>query len=228
MPLRWCLLVGAVAALVLIPFWLFEARMAEAVDGILHAGANRPVTAGAVVLLLAADVLLPVPSSLVATASGMLLGLVPGMTATWVGMQSGALVGYGIGRSAGVFAAARFAGKAELARVSQSYQRWGGWFLVASRAVPVLAESSVVIAGVARLPLARFFWLTGVSNAGIAAAYAGVGSRARDANSFLLAFAASLFIPGALTLASRLLSGRPQDGLSVAAGRGPAEDSKSK
>lgn len=206
--LRWSLFASVVLALILVPFMLFEERMVRFSEALLHDSAGGLSVAVAVVLLLAADLFVPVPSSFVATASGLLLGLVPGMAATWVGLQSGALAGYGVGRLARRRVAARIVGEAKLQHAARSYARWGGLFLIASRAVPVLAEGSVVIAGVARMPLLRFSWLVGMSNLAIAAIYAGVGAYVRDVNTFLLAFAASIAIPGSLMLLYRALSAR--------------------
>lgn len=206
--LRWSLFTSTVLALVLVPFLLFEDSVARLSEALLQGSAGRLSVGVAVVLLLASDLFVPVPSSLVATASGLLLGLVPGMAATWVGMQSGALAGYGVGRLAGRRVAARIVGQAELQRAARSHARWGGLVLIASRAVPVLAEGSVVIAGVASMPLVRFFVCVGLSNLAIAAVYAGVGAYVRDVNTFLMAFAASVLLPGSLMLAHRALAAR--------------------
>ncbi len=206
--LRWSLFTSIVLVLVLVPFWLFEESIARLAEALLQDSSGRASVGAAVVLLLASDLFVPVPSSLVATASGLLLGLVPGMAATWVGMQSGALAGYGVGRWAGRRVAARIVGEPELRRAAGAHARWGGLFLIASRAVPVLAEGSVVIAGVASMPLLRFFVCVGTSNLAIAAVYAGVGAYVRDVNTFLMAFAASILLPGSLMLAHRALAAR--------------------
>ncbi|MDE0102215.1 MAG: VTT domain-containing protein [Bryobacterales bacterium] len=201
--LRWGLATLLLAAAVLVPFWLLDEPLATATGELLMPGSSWAVTASLVVLLLAADVLLPVPSSLVLTASGLLLGMLPGLAAGWVGLQCGALVGYALGRFAGSRIAVRLVGADELDRASRAWRRWGDAALVAARAVPVLAESTVVLAGVAGMPPARFALLAGCSNAGIAAVYAGVGARARGLHGFLAAFAAALLVPGALMLAAR-------------------------
>ncbi len=206
--LRWSLFTSIVLVLVLVPFWLLEESIARLTVALLQDSSGRVSVGAAIVLLLASDLFVPVPSSLVATASGMLLGLVPGMAATWVGMQSGALAGYGVGRWAGRRVAARIVGESELRRAAGAHARWGGLFLIASRAVPVLAEGSVVIAGVASMPLLRFFACVGMSNLAIATVYAGVGAYVRDVNTFLMAFAASILLPGTLMLAHRALAAR--------------------
>ena len=213
---RWGLLAVALLALLLVPFALFESAVLEASERLLRAGTTRLVAISSVSLLLVADVILPVPSSIVATASGMLLGLAEGSFVTWVGLQAGALLGYFLGRSAGFHATIRFVGRTELERASRLHRRWGAVSIIASRAVPVLAESSVVLAGAVRMRLLQFAWLTGVSNAAIALVYGFVGARALETQAFLLALAASIVLPGILMGVHRLFERRGRDALSEA------------
>lgn len=206
--IRWILLVVLVLALVLVPFALLESRILNAVLEFLNSSPGRIVAAAAISLALASDVVLPVPSSLLATASGMLLGQYMGAIVTWTGMQAGALVGYYIGASVGTRAISRFLGSNQLERATESHRRWGSLSLIATRAVPVLAESSVVFAGALRMPLPRFLSLTGASNAAIAAVYAFVGAHALEARAFLFAFAASVVVPGCAMILHRILTSR--------------------
>lgn len=205
---RWSVLTLALLALIVGPFLLFETALLDVAERLLQAGRSHPATAAAVIVLLLGDVVLPVPSSLVATASGMLMGLPQGALFTWVGMQAGACLGYFLGHALGAPVAVRLVGGEELERASRLHRRWGALSLVAARAVPVLAESSVVLAGAARMPLWHFSWLTGASNAGIALVYAFVGARAFETHAFLLAFAGSIGIPGLLIVVQRLLERR--------------------
>lgn len=190
------LLIG-LAALVLVPFALYDESVRQQVDALLRPGARRPLVAAVVMALLAADVFAPVPSSLVSTASGLLLGWFPGAACAWAGMQAGAALGYGFGRSAGVAAVKRLVGDSELARASVWQRRWGAAALIATRAIPVLAESSLILAGTTRMPVRRFLALVSASNAVIAVVYAGLGAYAAETEAFLLAFASSILIPGA-------------------------------
>ena len=194
----WSLLVLSLLALILVPFFLFEKALLDLAERLLQTGRSQPATAVAVVVLMLADVVLPVPSSVVATASGMLMGLLPGAFVTWAGMQAGALLGYVLGSSAGVPVAVRLVGQEGLDHASRLQRRWGVWSLITARAVPVLAESSVVLAGITRMRLGRFAWLTGVSNAAISLVYAFVGARALETRAFLFAFVGSIGIPGVL------------------------------
>ena len=92
-----------------------------------------------------------------------------------------------------------------MARARVFVSRYGVVGLVSARAVPVLAEATVVFAGVARFPFNRFVIAIGIANLGIAATYAAIGAYAFDVNSFLLAFAGAIAVPAvAIGIASWL------------------------
>src|SRR5687767_2292443 len=57
-----------------------------------------PAVTAVVVGLLATDVFLPVPSSVVATLSGYQLGSAWGTLAAWAGMSLGAVIGFSLAR----------------------------------------------------------------------------------------------------------------------------------
>ena len=194
--LRWTLLATLALAAVLVPFWLYEGPLTAWTERMLESGLSRWALAGSIAALLAGDLLLPVPSSLVATAAGYLLGFVPGVAAVWAGMTAGALFGYWLGVRPARPLLRRLVGAAELARAERAHARWGDWAVVVCRSVPVLAEASVVFAGAAGMPLRRFVLLAGLSNLGVAAVYAGIGAYALAVDSFLLAFAAAVVLPG--------------------------------
>jgi len=94
--------------------------------------------------LLAADVLLPIPSSIVGTLLGARLGLLPGLLWCWSGLLLGNLVGYAAGR----LLLARFGDTLPTAPTAL--------VLFASRAVPVLAEAVTFTAGAGRMAILPF------------------------------------------------------------------------
>lgn len=206
--LRWTLLVGAVLAVVLLPFLLFGERMEAWTADLLRTGAERPaVVALGIVLLLAGDLFLPVPSSLVGTAAGYFLGFVGGTLTSLAGMTAGALLAYALGKGSGRTVARRFVGRGEVERLERLRERFGDWAIVVARPLPVLAEASAVLAGMGRMPLRRFLLLTTLSNLGISAAYAAIGRFSSAADSFLLAVAGAVLLPGLVMLLLKLLRG---------------------
>jgi len=94
----------AIAAIVIIPFLLWGQAVTDFSTQMLAAQPCCSRVARIVVLLLALDVLLPIPSSLVSVAAGSTLGVVAGTMAIWAGMSLGSLLGYCVGRFARVFA----------------------------------------------------------------------------------------------------------------------------
>lgn len=201
--LGWTALSLILLGLILVPFVWFG----EWFDSAAQSLAGQPAAGPAIALLLAGmlagDIVLPVPSSLISTMCGYLYGFAGGAALSWAGMNAGALLGYWLGAAGGRPLTRRLVGEPELARASRAHERWGAWSLIVSRAVPVLAEASVVFAGAARMRVKRFILLTFLSNLGISAAYAAAGAFAAGVESFLLAFAGAIALPGIAMLLAR-------------------------
>lgn len=207
--MRWVILWILLIGMVLVPFFLFEQQFDAFAEYVTRSDTSRWLVASAVFSLLALDVFLPVPSSIVSTASGVLLGFTTGTAVVWGGMMAGSLLGYAVG-SRGSGAARRLVGVDGIERAAQLVKRYGDLTIVLCRPVPVLAEASVVFAGVVRANYSRFLRLTATSNLGIAAGYTAVGaySRRLDSYSFLIAFLGALLLPGVFILVSRATFGR--------------------
>ena len=203
---RWSLLSAAVLAAIVVPFFLYEEPISRWTQEFVEREDSRWVVGGVLGGLLATDLLLPIPSSLISTAAGYLLGLWAGSAVTWTGMTAACLIGYLLGVTAGREVTRRFVGEEELQRASRAQGRFGDWVVVIFRAVPVLAEASVLFAGVARLPFGRFVLLTTLSNLGIALTYSAVGAYALEVESFLPVFGAAIALPGVAMLIARLRS----------------------
>jgi membrane protein DedA with SNARE-associated domain len=94
--------------------------------------------------LLAADVLLPIPSSIVGTMLGARLGVLPGWLWGWAGLVLGNIIGYATGQLL-------------LSRMkTQLPESPTLLILFLSRPVPVLAEAVTFTCGAARMNLAHF------------------------------------------------------------------------
>jgi membrane protein DedA with SNARE-associated domain len=187
----------AAAAFILIPFFLLEDRVVAAALSAMEAARGHPLLAGGmIVALLAGDIVLPVPSSLVSTLAGAALGFWGGVLAIWLGMSAGCLLGYGLGRRAGRRVMIRIVGEHELERARTLLAGSGGVALVLTRAVPVLAETMVLGAGAAKMPLAPFLILTSAANLAVALAYAAIGALALSTGSFFLFFFGLAALPG--------------------------------
>ena len=220
--MRWFWLVLAVVALILIPFFLFEAYFTALGERV--ARGEVPTTAAVAIIsaLLALDVLLPVPSSLVSAAAGVLLGFWGGALVVWAGMTVSCVLAYLIGaRSSSL--ARRIVGDGGLLRARELSDRYGDLAIVLCRPVPVVAEASVLFAGVMHVPAARFLRVCALANVGVAAVYAAIGAWAMSVDSFLLAFLGAMAAPGLAWVAARMFLPRAKE--APRAGDGPSEAS---
>src|SRR3954454_5465061 len=97
--MRWALLIGLMFALIIIPFLIFEKQFEALGTWLAEGHASGWASASIIAALLALDVFLPVPSSIVSTGAGVLLGFWPGVAVIWLGMTAGCVIGYVFGAS---------------------------------------------------------------------------------------------------------------------------------
>jgi uncharacterized membrane protein YdjX (TVP38/TMEM64 family) len=140
-------------------------------------------------VLLAADIVLPLPSSIICATAGAFLDFVPAVLSMFAGLMASSLIGYELGRRFGRQFAEKIAGRR--LRLPMTI----GATLCLTRPVPVLSEAMAVLAGAGSVPIRTFLLATGLSNLGVAICYALLGAAAQDAGGFLLVLAASLVVP---------------------------------
>ncbi|MGN0856925.1 MAG: VTT domain-containing protein [Candidatus Spyradenecus sp.] len=196
------LLVG-VCVVIIVPFILWEEPIEAFFQdfGALE-GQARWLSAAILFGALALDIFLPVPSSLVSTLFGMLLGVGWGWLGSFLAMNVSAAIGYWLG-ARGSALARRALGEAESALLTEFFARRGPMALVALRAVPVLAEASCLFAGMARAPVGKSALALLLGNAAVSLMYALVGAWGREVDAMLPAFGASLLLSGVLMLLAR-------------------------
>lgn len=193
----------AVVAAILVPFFLFDEAIEGWTRGFIEQSRGEPLLVALVLGgLLAGDIVLPTPSSLISTACGSCLGFVLGTVVSFVGMTLSAVAGYLIGRGASGWAERQLK-PGELDLLQRMHSRWGVWMLAAVRPVPVLAEASVLFAGVARMPWQGALPLVLISNLGVSLCYAAIGALASGSDAGWLAFVAAALLSGAAMLMFR-------------------------
>jgi uncharacterized membrane protein YdjX (TVP38/TMEM64 family) len=193
------LVIAVVLAIPILPFLAFGASAESRITDWLDTAMSPGVAAALVIGLLAADIFLPVPSSVVSTFAGKMLGFWAGTAASWCGMTFGVVLAFGLVRMFGRPLARWLSSEEELARMDALADRYGVLILVLMRPIPVLAEASVLLMGIVRLGWWRFLTAVGFSNLGIAAAYAALGDRVQ----LPVALAASIVVPLVITLMAR-------------------------
>jgi uncharacterized membrane protein YdjX (TVP38/TMEM64 family) len=179
-------------AVILVPFFLFEEPVAGWTNRLLSSSDAVLLMMPVLALLLAADIFLPVPSSLVSTAAGSLFGFWAGTAVSWVGLTFGCVIGYAASARFGSDWTERCLGEEKMERVRSGTARWGMWNVALMRGVPVMAEASVLFAGLVRMPWQRFLLSAAFSNLALSAAYAAVGSSIIPRKYFGAVFAAAI------------------------------------
>jgi uncharacterized membrane protein YdjX (TVP38/TMEM64 family) len=165
-------------------------------------GRGGPLAALAGVALLVADVLLPVPSSGVMLLNGLLFGVWIGAALSVVGSVGCAATGFWMGR-AGSSWVRRVVTPAEHDRASRLLERWGALAIVATRPVPVLAETVSILAGASSLSWSTAMLASFVGTLPAALAYALAGSAAASLQVGTLVFAGVVLLGGAFWVAGR-------------------------
>jgi uncharacterized membrane protein YdjX (TVP38/TMEM64 family) len=198
-PLHLLLILTLVAVAVpLVPFLAFGTRLDHAVARWLDPLPSLPELAAIEVGVLAADLVLPVPSSLVATLGGAHLGVVVGTACAWLGMTAGAMVGWWLGRTAGAASLARLTAD-EQERLAHQQRRYGPLAVVLTRPLPLVAEAAAIMAGAAGMGWRAFLLAAGSGNLAIAVVWSVAGSLGRQADSLQWVLVGSLAIPVAIT-----------------------------
>lgn len=187
-------LTAAAVAVPLVPWLLWGARLDHAVAAWLDPPPTAPVLAAAEIGVLAADILLPVPSSLVATLGGASLGVIAGTACAWLGMTLGSCAGWLLGRAAGIRGAVPVDAETR-AFVEAKQCRYGPLVVVVTRPLPILAEAAALMAGSAGMPGRVFLAAAAPANLAIAFAWSLAGSLGRDADSLQWVAVAALAVP---------------------------------
>lgn len=195
-PIRTVILFVAVCLLVLVSFFLW----AEPIDNWVQASVQRNATNKLVVALLlfsvlSSDILLPIPSCLVSTMCGLYLGFWYGTLASFAAMSVSAAIGYLIGLYASDWAR-KLIGEGDMQALQAIQAKGGAFVLLGLRGVPILAEVSLVFAGLGRYPLRKTIAQVAVGNGLISGFYAWIGAYSREAfdspvPAFLMTIAAS-------------------------------------
>ena len=205
---RWWSLAIAIAALLLLMFFAATTSGLALEDPAPLLAGARGAAAIVGVLLLIADVFLPVPSSLVMVANGALFGAVGGTLLSLVGSTASALTAFAIGR-AGNHTIRRIVTPGEHERAGALLERWGVVAIAATRPVPILAETVAILAGSSPLTWRQTALAAAVGSIVPAVVYAWAGTHATQVASHALIFGGVLLMTGVLWWIGRRLTPRP-------------------
>lgn len=199
MRLLWLFLALMVAFLVPFVLWGGSVERAFSQEGTVEwlGGFGRWAWAAGFALL-ASDLVLPVPGTVVMSAFGLVYGpLLGGLLGAAGSFLSGALA-YWLCRALGRGAAVRILGERDLERGERLFSNAGGWLVVLSRWLPLLPEVIACMAGLTRMPARTFHLALACGALPLGFAFAAVGHAGVEHPT--LALAASALAPPALWL----------------------------
>lgn len=193
---RYLLTMGTLMTLFLILFLVVEAvGIPLLTDPEPWLGQGGLVAGLVGVGLLVADVLLPVPSSLVMIAHGALFGVVLGSVLSLVGSVLACWLGFFVGRRGGPWLR-RLVPDDEWDDVEGFVARWGKLAVVVSRPVPLLAETVAVMAGTTSMGWGALSLSALLGSIPAAVLYAYTGATAAQLDSSLLVFGLVMVVAG--------------------------------
>ena len=197
----------ALATLLMIPFLIWNepfTRMFSGDEMIDWLRARGGLGWAAGILLLVADLALPIPATGVMAALGYVYGGAIGGFVSACGSFLAGLLAYGLCRGFGHGVALKLAGQGDLEKAEKLFARSGGWIVALSRCLPLLPEVIACLAGLASMPLRRFLVALACGAVPVGFVFAGIGSLGVERPA--LAIGLSLVLPPILWLiAARLM-----------------------
>ena len=177
---------------------------------VARAGAGSALT---VVVLLAIDIFLPVPSSLVMVLSGAAFGVVWGSLLSLVGSVGGEFLGFELVRRFGRTASRRLVGDDEIRKLERLFIRHGAVAVAITRALPVVMETMSVVAGLSGMRRSVFLISSIVGTVPIVVVYAYAGAVSRETGSLIPAVVILIAMAGAgwIYYRARLVPDAPEE-----------------
>ena len=146
--------------------------------------------------LLLADLLLPIPGTIVMSALGAVYGFWLGGVFASAGSMLAGMFGYGVGRFFNERTARKWLGEKDFERGERLFARRGGWVVAMSRALPILPEVLACMAGLLRMPFKKFMLAMACGSVPMGFLFAWIGTLGRADPAWGLAF--SLGVPAIL------------------------------
>lgn len=197
--MRLLLLMLALAVFFLLGWWAFGEGLEEAWDVERLAQRFEEARAWAWLVgigLLLADLLLPIPGTIVMSALGAVYGLwLGGLLATCGAMLAG-MFGYGVGRFFDENFAKKWLGERDFEKGHRLFSKNGAWVVAMSRALPILPEVLACMAGLLRMPFGLFVIALACGSVPMGFLFAWIGVVGREQPTWGLVF--SLGVPAVL------------------------------
>jgi uncharacterized membrane protein YdjX (TVP38/TMEM64 family) len=141
-------------------------------------------------VILASDIILPVPSSIVMFMNGLVLGVVSAFFISLTASLLSSLLGYYIGKKTS------FNTKDVDGKASRIISKYGNLALIVSRGIPILSESISYTAGFNKLKIKNYIIFNIIGYIPVCLIYSLFGAMGKGENMFLISFSLSILISG--------------------------------
>lgn len=196
---KWISFITVIITTLILPLIFFETSFVKYGEMALKwAGENSLYVSLVVISALTLDVFLPVPNGLTNTLAGISLGWAKASFVVWLGLNTGAILGYFVGRFAGRPIAKKIVGDKDLSKAEESAKNIDTLGLILARPVPAFAELSTLAAGMIKMPFKKFFYVIVITNIGVAIIFSGLGAAALSNESSTIAFFGVAILPAIL------------------------------
>jgi uncharacterized membrane protein YdjX (TVP38/TMEM64 family) len=146
------------------------------------------------IVLIWADVVLPVPQTAVIVALGIIYGTLLGGLLGSLGLITGGLLGYALMRTSARRIVQRFVRPRSLQKIKSLFDQRGAWAIVLTRSFPYsVSEIMVFLAGLAGMPMGKFIAALTLGSVPTAFVFAAMGAGWADQP--ILALAVSYVLP---------------------------------
>ena len=148
--------------------------------------------------LLSADIVLPVPSSLVMYTNGLVLGIFAGTLLSFISLMFMSALGYQLGKLA-----LKGQRKEPEGNAQNLLRRFGALAIIITRPIPILAESVSVVCGYNLMEFRKFLLLNAVGYLPVCILYSAFGHFGRNENNFIVAFLIAFLVSAVFWLVGR-------------------------
>lgn len=147
--------------------------------------------------ILGADILIPVPSSIVMIISGHLFGGLLGGILAIAGSMIASMLGFLISRKIGREKVIRWIGEKEYKQASSLTDRYGAYAVILTRSVPIIMELVSCVTGLSKMKLRKFIIINLIGYLPLTFLYTFTGAFAKQDNqvSVILVIVLGFFVP---------------------------------
>jgi uncharacterized membrane protein YdjX (TVP38/TMEM64 family) len=156
-------------------------------------------------VILSADIVLPVPSSIVMYLNGFVLGIYGGAVLSFASLMVSSVAGYFIGKLT-----LGFQKKEPEKQASHLLHTFGALAIIITRGIPVISETICIVCGYNKMPFRKYVLNIIIGTVPLCILYAYFGYIGKDKNDFLPAFVCSILVSALFWILGKKLFARIQ------------------